>query len=85
MGGATVMPYLKLHVPSVRGSALFWNNLEHSGSEDFFTRHAGCPVLIGSKMVMNKWIHSYGQEFRRPCKAVEFYEQIKSNLFRDLL
>jgi prolyl 4-hydroxylase len=27
----------------------------------------GCPVLIGNKWIANKWIHEYGQEFRRPC------------------
>ncbi|CAF3459361.1 unnamed protein product [Rotaria socialis] len=26
-----------------------------------------CPVLIGNKWVATKWIHEYGQEFRRRC------------------
>lgn len=31
------------------------------------TRHAACPVIVGSKWVANKWIHESGNEFRRPC------------------
>ena len=34
---------------------------------DFMTRHAACPVIVGSKWVANKWIHESGNEFRRPC------------------
>ncbi|CAB4043200.1 prolyl 4-hydroxylase subunit alpha-2-like, partial [Paramuricea clavata] len=49
------------------GDAVFWYNLRKSGAGDSSTRHAACPVIIGSKWVSNKWIHSYGQEFSRPC------------------
>jgi hypothetical protein len=34
---------------------------------DYRTRHSGCPVLVGNKWVLNKWIYERGQEFRRPC------------------
>ena len=27
----------------------FWYNLKASGEGDYMTRHAGCPVLTGSK------------------------------------
>lgn len=30
-------------------------------------RHSGCPVLVGNKWVANKWLHEFGQEFKRPC------------------
>ncbi|CAB3223341.1 unnamed protein product [Arctia plantaginis] len=30
--------------------------------------YAGCPVLLGSKWVCNKWIHQYGQDDFKPCK-----------------
>ena len=35
---------------------------------DPMTFHGGCPVLVGSKWITNKWIHSYGQMFNFPCK-----------------
>jgi hypothetical protein len=34
---------------SVQGDAAFWWNLKKSGDGDLRTRHAGCPVLVGSK------------------------------------
>ncbi|XP_034166916.1 prolyl 4-hydroxylase subunit alpha-2 isoform X5 [Pangasianodon hypophthalmus] len=53
------------------GTAVFWYNLFRSGEGDYRTRHAACPVLVGSKWVSNKWIHERGQEFRRPCGLTE--------------
>ncbi|XP_023036227.1 prolyl 4-hydroxylase subunit alpha-2 [Drosophila willistoni] len=67
MGGATAFPYLKLAVPPVKGSLLVWYNLHRSLDPDFRTKHAGCPVLMGSKWVCNEWFHEGAQEFRRPC------------------
>ena len=32
-----------------QGDAAFWWNLKRSGDGDDSTRHAGCPVLVGSK------------------------------------
>ena len=32
-----------------QGDAAFWWNLKKSGEGDLRTRHAGCPVLVGSK------------------------------------
>lgn len=85
MGGGTAMPYLKLLSPAVRGTALFWHNLKHSGDDDYYTKHAGCPVLMGSKTVMNKWIHSFGQEFRRPCKKDDSREMFQYEIYRKML
>lgn len=56
-------------------SALFWYNLLRSGDGDMRTRHAACPVLIGSKWVANKWIHERGQEFRRACARERHYQE----------
>ncbi|XP_075858425.1 prolyl 4-hydroxylase subunit alpha-3 isoform X2 [Microcebus murinus] len=68
-GGATAFIYANFSVPVVKNAALFWWNLHRSGEGDDDTLHAGCPVLVGDKWVANKWIHEYGQEFRRPCSS----------------
>uniref|UniRef100_A0A915KVB8 Fe2OG dioxygenase domain-containing protein n=1 Tax=Romanomermis culicivorax TaxID=13658 RepID=A0A915KVB8_ROMCU len=67
IGGATVFPELKVAVFPTKYDAVFWFNLLKSGEGDMTTRHAACPVLIGTKWVSNRWIHERGQEFRRPC------------------
>ena len=33
----------------LQGDAAFWWNLKKSGDGDMLTRHAGCPVLVGTK------------------------------------
>nr|XP_043870366.1 prolyl 4-hydroxylase subunit alpha-1-like isoform X2 [Solea senegalensis] len=66
-GGATVFTDVRVAVKPIKGTAVFWYNLYASGEGDDRTRHAACPVLVGSKWVSNKWIHERGQEFRRRC------------------
>jgi prolyl 4-hydroxylase len=85
MGGATAFPYLKLKIPTVKGAAAFWYNLRDSGADHYYTRHAGCPVLYGSKTVMNKWIHGAGQEFRRLCKPQNFTLTSEYEIYREFL
>ncbi|XP_026099428.1 prolyl 4-hydroxylase subunit alpha-1-like, partial [Carassius auratus] len=67
IGGATVFPDVGVVLKPKKGSAVFWFNLRKNGNVDLNTKHAGCPVLRGNKWVANKWIHVFGQEFRRPC------------------
>ena len=66
-GGGTVFPYLGISVWPKKASALFWYNLHRSGEGDLLTKHAACPVLVGSKWIANKWLHEADQHFRRPC------------------
>jgi len=66
-GGATVFPQIGVKLWPEKGSCAVWYNLMQSGEGDYRTRHAGCPVLTGSKWVSNKWFHERGQEFIRPC------------------
>lgn len=84
-GGDTVFPYMKVRVPAQKGTAAFWYNLRSSGEDDYFTRHAACPVLLGNKWVSNKWIHEFGQEFRRPCVPGESSETIEYDIYTQVL
>ncbi|XP_017131017.2 prolyl 4-hydroxylase subunit alpha-1-like [Drosophila elegans] len=66
-GGATLFPKLNLTVFPKSGSALFWYSFNTKGNAEMRTIHTGCPVIVGSKWVVSKWIYDKGQEFRRPC------------------
>ncbi|CRK97397.1 CLUMA_CG010787, isoform A [Clunio marinus] len=74
IGGETVFPYLKLRITPDKRTAVFWYNLDHSGQGISVTRHAACPVALGSKWVLNRWIRERGQEFRRPCLPGKYKE-----------
>ncbi|KAM7360636.1 prolyl-4-hydroxylase-alpha SG1 [Cochliomyia hominivorax] len=67
LGGSTAFPFLHLAVPPVKYSLLVWYNLHNTTEFDYRTKHAGCPVLKGSKWICNEWFTDIGQEFKRPC------------------
>ena len=46
---------------------VLWWNMDKNGGYDDLVKHGGCPVLIGSKWITNKWIRVNSQMYRRPC------------------
>ncbi|CAG7833470.1 unnamed protein product [Allacma fusca] len=50
------------------GSAVIWHNLLSDGTADEATWHGACPVLLGEKWVMNKWVESIHQILTRKCQ-----------------
>uniref|UniRef100_A0A1A9WN31 procollagen-proline 4-dioxygenase n=1 Tax=Glossina brevipalpis TaxID=37001 RepID=A0A1A9WN31_9MUSC len=66
-GGNTVFPYMRTVVSPKKGTALVWYNLNNKLIGDWRTQHAACPVLVGSKWVLTKWINSMPQIFTKPC------------------
>lgn len=66
-GGYTAFPRLGVAVAPVRGSAVFWHNIRRSGRSDMHMLHGGCPVLVGSKWVANKWVREWANAFKRKC------------------
>ena len=66
-GGYTVFPRLGVFSQPVRGSALFWHNIDSCGWSDMAMLHGGCPVMLGSKLVANKWIREVANIFHRKC------------------
>jgi len=66
-GGSTAFPRLGVAIKPQKGSAVFWHNLKRSGRSDMFMLHGGCPVVLGSKWVANKWIRETANMFHSPC------------------
>ncbi|XP_022211103.2 prolyl 4-hydroxylase subunit alpha-1-like isoform X2 [Drosophila obscura] len=67
LGGATFFPMIDLSVIPKKGTVLMWYNLDHRGQGMETTFHSACPVVVGSRWVMTKWINQPPQLFRRPC------------------
>ncbi|KAL5277691.1 hypothetical protein ACFFRR_002742 [Megaselia abdita] len=68
-GGLTIFPQAVIAVKPKKGSCVFWYNMLPNGEGNPKTIHAGCPVLVGNKWVINKWIRANGQMFTKPCPA----------------
>ena len=67
LGGWTAFPRLGVAIAPTKGSAVFWYNLKSSGKSDMAMLHGGCPVVLGSKWVANKWIRENANMFHNPC------------------
>ena len=52
-----------------RGAAAFWFGLYSDGSRDEAVYHGGCPVISGSKWIVNKFIYTFDQ-FREGFKNI---------------
>ena len=63
-------------VQPTKGSAAFWMNLSSCHAKDARSFHGGCPVLKGSKWIINKWINSWDQWKNFPC-YLEPYQTIR--------
>ncbi len=51
------------------GDAAFWINMRTGGHQDPLTQHGGCPVLVGSKWITNKWVGYSDQVWQYPCSV----------------
>ncbi|XP_017137882.1 prolyl 4-hydroxylase subunit alpha-1 isoform X1 [Drosophila miranda] len=69
LGGAVVFPKLKISVEPKKGNALIWDNLNNAGDPDKLSKHAVCPVVMGSRWTIYKWINEQQQMLKRPCLA----------------
>jgi len=69
LGGLTVFPYVGTFLKPEKGAVAVWWNMDSRGDYEGLVFHAGCPVLKGSKWILNKWIRSHNQMWRRPCPA----------------
>ena len=50
LGGETVFPRMKVKIQPVKGSIAMWSNMRVDGAEEPFSYHAGCPVVVGTKI-----------------------------------
>ena len=73
-GGATGFTFdnYESTIKPSEGPAAFWINLDASHRKDPRSIHGGCPVLKGTKWILNKWIYSFEQWKDFPCCTKEY-------------
>jgi prolyl 4-hydroxylase len=62
-----IIPYSEEVISPVRGSTAFWYSLEPKGHRLPESVHGGCPILKGSKWIINKWVYYFDQWKKFPC------------------
>ena len=67
-GGGTAFIGSNFSISAEKGSAAFWYDLKSDGFRDSLTKHGGCPVFVGSKWILNKWLYWYDNFKKFPCK-----------------
>ena len=66
-GTAFVQPYHEMLVQPTRGSAAFWHNLDKKGFRKRSIEHGGCPVIKGTKWILNKWMYYFDNFHKFKC------------------
>ena len=69
-GTAYIYPGHESLITPKKGAAAFWYNLKSDLTRDVTSYHAGCPVIKGNKWILNKWIYSYDNFRKFPCRLV---------------
>ena len=70
-----------------RGAAAFWYDLKSDLTRDEASLHAGCPVIKGNKWILNKWLYSYDNFHKFPCKlgnGVRFSPPSTNHYYKNL-
>ncbi|CAL8077996.1 unnamed protein product [Orchesella dallaii] len=70
-GGSTAFSRIGVEAKPVKGSAIFWYNMDEHGEPDPLTLHGGCPILYGNKCVSNKWIR-FNAQSNHQCNVAKF-------------
>eukprot|EP00095_Tigriopus_kingsejongensis_P001280 snap_masked-scaffold359_size197282-processed-gene-0.4 protein:Tk01280 transcript:snap_masked-scaffold359_size197282-processed-gene-0.4-mRNA-1 annotation:"prolyl 4-hydroxylase subunit alpha-1" len=86
VGGATafVYPHKEVLVWPTKGAAAYWYDLDLKGFRNRRTVHGGCPILKGSKWIVNKWIFYFDQStealIRSEIQTVKSMRELQNNL-----
>jgi len=69
-GGNTIycQPGHEGKIKPEKGAAAFWYDILSDGYRDLYSLHGGCPVLMGSKWILNKWLYMFDNFKKFPCK-----------------
>lgn len=70
VGGETIFNILGVSVKPVKGSLLVFRNMDKYGHSDPLSKHAACPVIVGSKWTLLTGFRIGGNEFIAPCPVV---------------
>lgn len=71
-GGETVFPLLDIKVAPGAGDLLVFDNVDAQGAPEPRSRHAGLPVVSGTKWIATRWIRA------RPTSAWELSDEARA-------